>query len=175
VRHIDVAAEIIWCQSESLKAQPIVRWGPRNKVVKALLAARPAGHCFHTKPLIGRLDMKRLARLMTIVGVSGVVCIGACAIAPTAFAEATYECGSCENVSGPNQSPIGEVWGENLNGTGLCVTLWEFTGGGYREVTHECSTSRINLIISAGQVDGHGDTRVDPSGHNNKLWGWQRP
>jgi hypothetical protein len=119
--------------------------------------------------------MKRFTRLMTIIGLSGVLSVGAYAIAPPAFAEATYECGGCENVSGPNQSSIGEAWGENRNGTGLCVTLWEYKGGSsYREVTHECSTSRLSLIVSSGQVTGHGDTRVDPSGHNNSLWGWQR-
>lgn len=117
--------------------------------------------------------MKRLTRLMTIVGVSSVLGIGACAIAPGAFAETTFECGACENVSGPNESPIGEVWGENRNGTGLCVTLWEFNGS-YHEVTKECSTSRINLIINGRQVNGHGDVRVDPNGHTNSLWGWQR-
>jgi hypothetical protein len=121
--------------------------------------------------------MKRLNRLMIIVGVSSVLSIGACSIAPAASAETTYECSSgCENVSGPNESPIGEVAGENINGTGLCVTLWEYKGGtSYREVTHECNTGRFNLVIHGGPVDGHGDTRVDPAGHNNRLWGWQLP
>lgn len=117
--------------------------------------------------------MKRLIRIATVVGLFGLLSVGAFAAAPAAFAERTYECGSCANIAGPDEYPINDVWGENQSGKGLCVTMWRDNGGVYSEVKKYCTSSGINGIVEGETVTGHGDTKRWYECCTYHLWGWQ--
>lgn len=54
-------------------------------------------------------------------------------------------------VSGPNQLPIDQNWGENNSGSGVCSRIWEFLGGeNYVEIASTCVASPWYGTLASG-------------------------
>jgi hypothetical protein len=111
----------------------------------------------------------------TVVAILAVVVMCVAAAAATAK-EATYTSypNYVEKVSGPNQYPIDENWGENTTGKGVCSRIWEYLGGSsYQEVASTCSGEWYGLGTSTScSVNGHG-TAARYYSYTYILNGWQ--
>jgi hypothetical protein len=89
----------------------------------------------------------------------------AIAAVPSASAEKSYSCGSCENVSGPNEPGVNEASATIYEGdVGICATLWENVGEGkYVREGFECNASGTHTdtgaIACTGSSD-HGDAKA---------------
>jgi len=84
------------------------------------------------------------------------------AVAHTAQA-ATFGCGACNNVSGPNQS-MEFTEGINYNHYNVWVKIWKYNGGSNYNVSNEgLTTSNYKLTIASGcgcYLTGHGQVLV---------------
>jgi hypothetical protein len=98
----------------------------------------------------------------------------ACAVAysagPAFATDQSYECGSCNEVSGSNNY-IRNVFGQNKSGGGNCTFMWKSNGGGNYSVYDEsCQGGTAQSVICPGaEIYGHGTTRNSPVGGH--LWG----
>lgn len=115
------------------------------------------------------VHLRRVLLVASIVAAS--LTALAAATPKQAFGSSPYSCGSCSNVSGPNET-IDEGSGRDYEYNIVSVTLWKYNGGSnYNEEAWSYSETTYHLRICLGskKFDGHEETTA--GGLTAPLWG----
>lgn len=103
-----------------------------------------------------------LRRVLVVVGLLAALA-ATCTVAAPAFAtNEYYECGSCEEINGPNNY-ITNNQVINHSGGGICGAIWRYNGGSnYTLLEDECQGGGATVTLCHGsQIYGHGEAESE--------------